>query len=171
MEISHEHYGFAFNIEHFKSGLCHGPEAMPEFTYKFVENEQELEGAFEVRREVFAVEQGIPENLVYDSHDGGAMHLIVKMGVSVVGTARVRLQESGEAKLERMAVLSHFRRAGIGNKIISFLIEDLRKRKIGKIVLHAQQPAMDFYKGCDFVITSSPFWEAGIEHVKMERRF
>ena len=142
---------------------------MREFSYKLVENDNELEGAFEVRRQVFTEEQGISENLEFDGYDGEAMHMVVKDGRRVIGTARVQFLEVKQAKLERMAVLSPFRRRGIGKKIISFLIEELKNRQIEKVVLHAQYGVIGFYKVCGFNQSGLPFWEAGIKHVKMER--
>ena len=43
---------------------------MEELSCKLAENEMELAGAMDVRRQVFVREQGISEDLVYDSHDG-----------------------------------------------------------------------------------------------------
>lgn len=148
-----------------------GIVTMKEFTYKLVENNSELKDAFEVRRQVFVEEQGIPEDLVFDGSEGKAMHMVVKDGQSVIGTARVRFQEAKQAKLERMAVLRPFRGMGIGKRIMSFLIEELKSKEIEKVVLHAQYEVIEFYKARGFNTLGLPFWEAGIKHLKMERKF
>mgnify|MGYP001054568990 CR=1 FL=1 len=145
--------------------------AMKEFSYKLVENDSELKGAFEVRRQVFVGEQGISEDLVFNGGEGEALHIVVKDGDRVVGTARVRFLKANQAKLERMALLEPFRRMGIGKRIISFLIEELKNRQIEKAVLHAQYETVEFYKACGFNVLGLPFWEAGIKHLKMERKF
>ena len=139
------------------------------FSYKFVEDEGELEGALAVWRQVFVAEQGISENLVYDGNDCDARHLVVKDGEMVIGAARVRFLEAGQAKLERMAVLSPFRHLGIGKEMIDFLAGELRGEGIKKLILHAQHQVVEFYQNCGFKPVGLPFAEAGIKHQKMER--
>jgi len=143
---------------------------MDRVSYKLVTGDRELEAAFEVRKQVFVEEQGISEDLEIDGHEGEALHMVVKDGERVVGTARVLFLATSQAKIERMAVLKPFRRQGIGGRIISFLNEELRNRQVEQVVLHAQYPAVAFYKSCGFEETGSPFWEAGIKHIKMERQ-
>ena len=145
--------------------------AMKEFSYKLVKNDSDLESALEVRKEVFVKQQGIPENLVFDGLDTEAMHMVVTKGGQTIGTARIRFLDTGEAKLERMAVLKAFRDSGIGKGIISFVVEELTSRRVEKLVLHAQHEVVGFYNKCGFEEAGSPFWEAGIKHIKMERCF
>ena len=143
---------------------------MNEFIYKFTENERDLRSAFEVRREVFIKEQNIPEDLELDTYDKEALHIVVKNRERVIGTARVLFLTANQAKLERMAILKPFRRKGIGRRLIYYLNEELAKRQVEQVVLHAQCLAVPFYKSCGFEATSPPFWEVGIEHIKMEKK-
>ena len=143
---------------------------MKELIYKFVENERELKGAFAVRRQVFTEEQNVPEELEFDRDDGEALHVVVKDGERVIGTARVLFLANSQAKLERMAILKPFRRRGIGRGIISFLNEELKNRGVAQVILHAQCAAAAFYESCGFAESSSPFWEVGIKHIKMQKR-
>jgi len=143
---------------------------MSKLNYKLVVSDSELEGAFEVRRRVFVEEQGISEGLVFDEHDGEALHMVVEDGERVIGTARILFLTANQAKLERMALLEPFRRKEIGRKIISFLDEELRNRQVQLVVLHAQFGVVAFYKSCGFDELGLSFWEAGIKHVKMQKR-
>ena len=143
---------------------------MKEFIYKFVENEGELKGAFEVRRQVFVEEQNIPEALEFDRLDREAPQVVAKDRERVIGTARVLFLTNSQAKLERLAILRPFRRRGIGRGIISFLNEELRNRGVEQVILHAQCVAAAFYRSCGFEKSSSPFWEVGIKHIKMQKR-
>lgn len=143
---------------------------MGKLVYKLATSERELKEAFEVRKKVFVEEQGISEHLELDGHDSEALHTVVKDGKRVIGTARVLFLTTNQAKLERMAILKPFRRQGVGRGIISFLNEELRNRQIVQIVLHAQYPVVAFYKSCGFLESGSPFFEAGIKHIKMQRR-
>ena len=142
---------------------------MSKLSYKIVTTDREREGAFEVRRKVFIEEQGISEELGLDGHDSEALHMVVKDGKIVIGTARVLFLAKGQAKIERMAVLKPFRRKGIGGRIISFLSEELKKKQVERVFLHAQYPVIAFYKSVGFRGQPSPFWEAGIKHIKMQR--
>ena len=143
---------------------------MGKLNYKLVTSDRELEGAVEVRRRVFIEEQGVSEDLELDGHDREALHMVVEDGDRVIGTARVLFPAAGQAKIERMAVLKPFRRRGIGRKIISFLSEELSNRQVEQLILHAQYSVIAFYKSCGFEETGSPFWEAGIKHIKMQRQ-
>ncbi len=142
---------------------------MGKLNYKLVESGKELEEAFKVRKEVFAEEQGISEDIVLDSNDSEAMHIVVKAEKRVIGTARVLFLSPSVAKIERMAILRPFRGTGIGSRIISFLLAELKNRQIRNVVLHAQYSSVAFYKSRGFVESGTPFNEAGIRHLKMER--
>ena len=145
---------------------------MKELIYKLVENEQELNGAYEVRRQVFVEEQGISEELVFIGEKGGnEMNMVVIYGEMVIGTARVQLMANDIAKIERMAVIELFRHKGIGKGIISFLNEQLKCRHVKYVFLHAQHTVINFYKSCGFSESGLPFYEAGVKHIKMETQY
>ena len=93
---------------------------MSKFGYKLVTGDVELKEAFAVRRQVFVREQDISEDLVFDGHDKEALHMVVKDGERVIGTARVQFLTDNQAKLERMAILERYRRKGIGKEMLLF---------------------------------------------------
>ena len=137
---------------------------------KLVTSDEELREAFAVRRQVFVEEQGVTEDEEYDGLDSEALQIVVKDGERVIGTARVQFPAANEAKIERMAVLKPFRNKGIGSRIMDFLHKELKNRQVEQVVLHAQYPVIAFYRSCGFKETGSPFREAGIKHIKMQRR-
>ena len=143
---------------------------MEKLQYKFATTAKDLEGAFEVRKRVFVDEQGISEDLELDDRDKEARHVVVKHKGIIIGTARVIFLDNATAKLERMAVLKHFRGKGIGSHIISFLIKELKTNSIEQVVIHAQCSAITFYKSCGFEEMGQPFMEAGIKHIKMHKK-
>ncbi|MFC2038444.1 GNAT family N-acetyltransferase [Chloroflexota bacterium] len=143
---------------------------MTQFSYTLITNETELEDAFNVRREVFVREQEIPKEIEMDEYDSEALHVIVRTGDTVIGTARARFPAENTAKIERMAVLNDFRRRGVGSGIIDFLTGEFRKNGTSHLILHAQCVVADFYKSCGFEESGEPFMEAGIEHIQMEKR-
>jgi len=143
---------------------------MKELKFKLVASEEEMQGALAVRKQVFIEEQNIPPEIELDEDDSRALHMVVRDGEKSIGTARVLFPAPGQAKIERMAVLKPLRRRGIGRQIISFLSQVLDEKQIEQAILHAQYPAVPFYKSCGFEETGTPFYEAGIKHIKMQRR-
>ena len=143
---------------------------MGKFNYKLVTSDKELKGALGVRRQVFIDEQGVPEDIELDGRDGEALHMVVTDERKIIGTARILFFANSRAKIERMAILKSFRGRGIGRGIISFLNKELKDRQIKQVFLHAQCSVSAFYKSYGFEEIGSPFWEAGIKHIKMQRR-
>jgi predicted GNAT family N-acyltransferase len=113
---------------------------MTKLNNKFVESDDELKQAFQVRRLVFVEEQGISEEIELDDYDREALHMVVQYGKRIIGTARV----------------------------ISFINGKLMSRRISRVIIHAQCSAIPFYKSCGFIESGGLFYEAGIPHVKME---
>jgi predicted GNAT family N-acyltransferase len=143
---------------------------MSKFGYKLVTGDVELQEAFEVRRQVFVREQSISEDLVFDGHDREALHIVVKDGQRVIGSARVQFLTDNQAKLERMAVLKRYRRKGIGKEMLLFLDAVWKDKQIQQVIIHAQLEVVPFYKLCGFDELGLPFQEAGIKHIKMRKQ-
>jgi predicted GNAT family N-acyltransferase len=126
--------------------------------------------AFDVRRKVFVVEQGIAERLEFDAGDAGAMHLLALLGEEPVGTLRLRVIEEGRtAKIERVAVLPSARGTGIGQSLVQAALDAASRRGAGRALLHAQVRVRDFYARLGFAATGAEFVEDGIMHIAMQR--
>ncbi len=129
-------------------------------------NKIKFNEAIAIRKKVFVIEQCIDENLEFDGHDSASTHYISFFENKPVGTARWRITESG-IKFERFAVLSEYRNKNIGKLILNEALKDAVKLN-KTIYLHAQISAVNFYLKNGFVTIGNHFFEAGIEHVKME---
>jgi predicted GNAT family N-acyltransferase len=143
---------------------------MSKFIYKIVTDGVDLQQAFEVRRQVFVREQSISEDLVFDGHDREALHMVVKDREKVIGSARVQFLTDNQAKLERMAILKHYRRKGIGKEMLLFLDTVWKDKQMQQVIIHAQLEVVSFYKLCGFDELGLPFQEAGIKHIKMRKQ-
>jgi len=143
---------------------------MSKFSYKLVTSDVELQEAFAVRRQVFVREQDISEDLVFDGHDKEALHMVVKDGEKVIGSARVRFLTDNRSKLERMAILKRYRRKGIGREMLLFLDAVWKDKQVQQVIIHAQLEVVPFYKLCGFDEVGLPFREAGIKHIKMRKQ-
>ena len=136
---------------------------------RFSFNDRELaEQAFAIRRRVFVEEEGVDPNLEYDQEEE-AHHYLLLLSGKALATARWRETEKG-IKLERFAVLPEFRNRGLGGIILKEVINDVVP--LGKAVyLHSQLRAVPFYERHGFVKEGNIFYEAGMGHYYMRKRF
>ena len=131
-----------------------------------IKNEEEQKIAWAIRHEVFVIGQNCPEELEWE-HEEESIHYLAILDGEPVGTARWRETEKG-IKLERFAVLAAARNKGIGSALVQALTQELSSS--GKLLyLHAQLEAAPLYAKFGFKPKGENFWEAGIEHVKMEK--
>jgi len=142
---------------------------MPEIRIDDAEGATDMADAFAIRREVFCVEQGVPEHEEMDGLDGGSRHYLVRRDGLPVGTARVRELGGRIHKIERVAVRRPDRRAGLGRALMLRLIEDIARAGGSRVVLNAQLEVQEFYGGLGFTAEGGIFEEAGIPHIKMSR--
>jgi predicted GNAT family N-acyltransferase len=131
-----------------------------------IKNEEEQKTVWAIRHEVFVIGQNCPEELEWE-HEEESTHYLALLDGEPVGTARWRETEKG-IKLERFAVLAVARNKGIGSALVQALTQELGTT--GKLLyLHAQLEAAPLYAKFGFKPKGENFWEAGIEHVKMEK--
>ena len=131
---------------------------------KQVDTSNEYQEVLKIRKKVFIEEQKISKKIEIDSYEKTSKYIIAFLNNRPVGTARWR--KSGlEIKLERFAVLKDYRNKGIGRRLNNFILNEIPKNKI--IYLNSQESAIGFYENLGFVVSGSPFKEAGILHIKM----
>jgi predicted GNAT family N-acyltransferase len=122
----------------------------------------------EVRRQVFILEQNIPEALEWDEHDTVATHILaLDMAGNAIGTARLL----ADGHIGRVAVLKNWRAQGIGGELLKYLII-LNKNKGNSIaLLSAQIRAMPFYARHGFIAEGEEYLDADIPHRMMRLVF
>jgi predicted GNAT family N-acyltransferase len=133
-----------------------------------ITEESDLQKAWAIRKEVFVLEQACPEELEWEFEDE-SVHFLASIKGFPVGTSRWRQTDEG-IKLERFAVLKNYRMKGVASVLLSRMLSDLIE-KTQKIYLHAQLHAAPVYAKFGFEPVGENFWEAGIEHVKMVRKY
>jgi predicted GNAT family N-acyltransferase len=128
----------------------------------------DLQAIFRIRFSVFVDEQMVFPDEEYDEYEQSATHFIAKVGGIAAGTSRW-VQKHGGIKLERFAVLPHFRGVGVGRALASAMIADLKHKQLEHlpVFLHAQIQAVPFYEKLGFEAEPQIFEEAGILHHKM----
>ncbi|MFK9090298.1 GNAT family N-acetyltransferase [Bacillus salipaludis] len=126
---------------------------------------EDLWTAFQIRKEVFVIEQGVPledEFNQFDKLNRLCEHILVHYNDQPVGTGRIRFVE-GVGKLERICILEPYRKFGLG-KII---IQALEERGVSQVKLHGQSQAKGFYIKLGYRTSSNVFIEDGIPHILM----
>ena len=137
----------------------------PAFVVRPVNWEAAREKLRAVRRKVFVQEQKVPEELEWDEADERAYHVLATSADGKpIGTGRLKL----DCYIGRMAVLSGWRRRGVGGTILRALIDLADKEGCEVVRLHAQTHALAFYARYGFSVVGDEFEEAGIPHRLME---
>jgi len=118
-----------------------------------------------IRREVFIVEQNVPEELEWDGIDTECCHILALDTSRDLPIGTGRLVTDGQ--IGRMAIRKDYRRQGIGHRILQQLIKLAIRDGHTQVYLHAQLTAVAFYQQANFKIIGKTFVDAGIAHVKM----
>lgn len=132
-----------------------------------IELPEDKEKAFEIRRDVFVVGQGVSQDEEYDEYDATATHFLAILNKAPIGTARWR-NKRDYVKLERFAILENHRNKGIGTALLKAVLKDIPENKT--CILHAQLDAVSLYERGGFVKEGPLFLECGIKHYKMVRK-
>jgi predicted GNAT family N-acyltransferase len=129
-----------------------------------------LESAFEIRRQVFVIEQEVPADEEYDEFEESCVHfLAISKGIPA-GTARIRETQHG-IKLERFAVLKAHRTAGVGRALVYACLSHPKLSDPNiHVYMHAQEHAMGFYAKLGFEAEGDRFMECDIPHYTMVRK-
>lgn len=128
----------------------------------------EYEQVWQLREDVLRKPLGLSlkdEDLSDDADDD---ILIAVQEHKVIGC--VMLKDAGNnAKLRQMAIADEWQGKGIGRMLVQTAEQTAKGNGYAKIVLHARQVAIDFYRKLGYTIVSELFTEVGIPHRIMEK--
>ena len=140
--------------------------AAPGLIVREADWQKDKEQLCNIRRQVFVVEQGVPEAEEWDGRDTESWHWLATDDEDLpIGTARLL----PDGQISRMAVLAAHRRAGVGAAMLKMAVEKASQLDLN-IFLHAQTQALGFYEREGFKAEGKEFMEAGIPHYRMIRR-
>lgn len=124
--------------------------------------------AFALRREVFVIEQQIPETEEFDADDLTATHLVAIAAGNVVGTLRI-IWTSEHVKLGRVVVAAAWRGKGISTTVLRYAMDLAITRGETRFYLTAQHDKLGVYEKLGFVAFGEPFDDgSGILHLAMK---
>lgn len=128
-----------------------------------------IDKAFEIREEVFVVEQQVDPTEEFDEFENDSIHFVALDEASnPIGAARWRETEKG-LKLERFAVQSGWRGKGVGSALVNAVLKDIKATKgTGNLLyMHAQLEAIPLYEKFGFYKVGDIFLECNIQHYQM----
>ena len=138
------------------------------FTVRIAEWSRDCDALRQIRKQVFILEQRVPEDLEWDGLDDRCTHVLAETAdAQPVGTARMQ----SDGHIGRMAVLRPWRHCGIGRAMLEVLLKQAQQRELESVYLHAQTTAIAFYEKAGFIIYGDEFLDAGIPHRRMRRQF
>ena len=117
---------------------------MTELKFKKVKTKNEMEISFRIRNLVFCDEQKISKEIEFDNLDHLCEHFLVYKEETPIATGRVRLKDNNLYKIERVAVLSNYRRSKVGSLLMKEIIKIYSGLKDTKIILHSQLAVQNF---------------------------
>lgn len=120
-----------------------------------------------IRRKVFIEEQGFSEEEQFDGRDDRAWHLVVDEGGKNAATGRIIIDDEGNWKIGKIAVLPEFRGMHIGDFAVRLLVDRILTMPKAQIYVIAQQHAVNFYHRIGFEVEGEVFMIEGKPHQKM----
>jgi predicted GNAT family N-acyltransferase len=133
---------------------------------RLVNNNEELEDAYFVRKVVFVDEQQVPLEEEIDDLESESKHFVLYDHEKPVGAGRFRVVD-GYGKVERICVLKENRKSGAGNTIMEGIEQFAKAEGLSKLKLNAQTQAIPFYNKLGYEVVSEEFLDAGIPHRTM----
>lgn len=149
------------------------------YAVRVAEDPADREACFRVRKQVFVVEQGVPQEIEYDAYDAVAVHVLaVREDGEPLGAGRLLHGEAAVGRtdgdltvgsLGRLAVTREARGLGIGVALVRAIEDAARARGLAAVDLHAQTHALGFYERLGYEAYGPEFPDAGIPHRAMRR--
>lgn len=133
----------------------------------YLNGENDLTDAINIRRKVFIEEQQVAEEIEIDGMDPYAIHAVAYVENKAVATGRI-IYDGDTYKIGRVAVLKEERGKQYGDFIMRMLIDKAFLHGAQEVILGAQLHAVGFYEKLGFEPYGEVFSEAGIEHIHMK---
>jgi predicted GNAT family N-acyltransferase len=134
---------------------------------KLINSEVDYLEALSIRREVFVIEQQVPEEIEIDDYEKSCEHFLLYSSLGPAATGRLRVKDQ-YIKFERIATRKKFRGQGLGRFLMqSLLTHALEKYPTLTPYMHSQLSAVPFYEKLGWKSEGEIFYEANIPHQTM----
>ena len=133
-------------------------------------NSPEFDEVYNIRLEVFTIEQNVPIDLLVDDEDEGAIQIVAYKDDVIIGCGRIVIDRN-VGQIGRVAVLKDNRKLGVGRLICDELINiAIAEHNVSEIFLNSQCTARKFYENLGFTTVGDVYVKAGIEHIDMIKK-
>ncbi|MBC6309527.1 GNAT family N-acetyltransferase [Listeria sp. FSL L7-1582] len=139
---------------------------------KQVTDKKGKQDAFDIRNEVFVLEQKVDPALEWDEFDAldsTVMFVDYDEDGTALATGRFRALPA-YGKVERICARKIARKIGSGRRIIEAIEQEARIQNVTLLKLGAQTTAIPFYEKLGYEVCSDIFMDAGIEHKDMQKK-
>ena len=128
-----------------------------------------LKDALTVRHEVFGKEQNYLKGASRDKDDETAVFVNVYSEDKAVATSRMIKTEDGKMLLGRIAVLSQYRKYGIGKVMLQALMEKAKENNVPEVYVISQKQALGFYEKLGFAPCAPETEDEGIIMIPVKK--
>ncbi len=131
-----------------------------------------LKDALDVRQSVFGYEQGYKKGSSRDKADDTAWFCnVYDSSNNVVATSRsIYLDDKNERLLGKIAVLSEYRKFGLGNAMLDALEGIAKNEKAELLYINSQKHALGFYKKRGYDVCKDGYLEENILMIPVSKR-
>lgn len=113
-----------------------------------------------IREEVFIKEQKFKDE--FDKIDLIAKHVLMFYNNEAIANLRYYYDEDKKAYIiGRICVLKEYRRNNIGSILIKYVESKIK----GKIIIGAQEQALNFYLTLGYVNSNDVYYDEGVKHI------
>ncbi len=135
-------------------------------------NKEEFEKYYQLRWEVLRAPWGKPKGSEKDDLENTSTHaLMLDENNNAVAVCRLNSTDNKKiGQVRFMGVSSTAQGKGYGAKIMDYIEQEAKKQGMNKIILHARENALEFYKRCGYTVVEKSYlmWDE-IQHYLMEK--
>lgn len=122
---------------------------------------------WEVLRKPWNKEQGSEKD---ELEDQSVHAMICDDKGSTLAVCRLHFINGSEGQVRYMAVRADQQGKGLGKMIVAYIEERAKEKGMKRIILHARENAVDFYKSCNYIVKEKSHLLWGkIQHWLMEK--
>jgi len=129
---------------------------------------EEFKDYYNLRYELLRKPWNQPRGSEKDNLEKEAFHMAAFDNRKLIGVGRLHKNSNEEGQIRCMAVNEKYQNKGIGKAIINKLHDQAKKLKLKRMILHARDIAVGFYKKCGYKVTGkAPTLFGVIPHFNM----
>ena len=130
----------------------------------------EYDRLVEVRVKSLLEPIGIPASYILPEKEKDDIFIAALINDDIIGCCVLTRVDDTTVQLRQMAVIEAYRGQKIGKAIIKFAEKTAKENGYSKLMMHARDPVIEFYKKSGYEIAGEQFFEVGMGHHRMEKR-